>query len=154
EAFRSTLEEVVEASLLLHVVDAGRDPPRQIDAVDTVLAQIGAAHKPALLVLNKTDLLTPAAREGLARRFPDAVFASAEHGHGIPELRGRVGGELARLWVEVELVVPFDHGEVVARLHDHGEVLKESYTDEGTQLTARVERDSLESLTPYLRTSA
>jgi len=154
EAFHSTLEEVVEASLLLHIVDAGRDPTRQIDAVNTVLAQIGAADKPALLVLNKTDLLADSARDALAGRFPDAVMLSAEHGHGVPGLRERIGSELARLWVEVELDVPFDHGEVVARLHHEGEVLKESYTDEGTQLTARVERESLASLTPYLRTSA
>jgi len=154
EAFRSTLEEVVEASLLLHVVDAGRDPARQIDAVNTVLAQIGAADKPAVLVLNKTDLIADGVRDGLAGRFPDAVMLSGEHGHGVPGLRERIGAELARLWVEVELDVPFDHGEVVARLHHEGEVLEESYTDEGTQLTARVERDSLASLTPYLRTSA
>ena len=154
EAFRSTLDEVVEASLLLHVVDAGRDPVRQIEAVNTVLAQIGAADKPALLALNKSDLLTPDAHDGLAARFPDAVFLSAEHGRGVQGLRERVGAELAKLWIEVELDVPFDHGEIVARLHHEGEVLEESYTGKGTQLTARVERGSLESLTPYLRTTA
>lgn len=154
EAFRSTLEEVVEAALLLHVVDAGRDPIRQIDAVNTVLAQIGAADKPALLVLNKSDLLTDNARDELSRRFPDAILLSAEHGHGVSTLRQRIAAELARLWVEVELDVPFDHGEIVARLHDEGEVLQETYTDAGTQVIARVERGTLASLTPYLRTSA
>lgn len=150
EAFRSTLEEVNDSSLLLHVVDAGKDPDRQIEAVASVLSDIGAVHKPTLLVMNKTDLVSAAYLDKLRSRWPDAVFCSAKNDAGLEDLADRIGSELARLWVEIALDVPFDHGEVVARLHDEGEVLEETYTDEGAHVTARVQRESLPALAPYL----
>ena len=150
EAFRSTLEEVGEASLLLHVVDASRDPDRQIEAVRTVLGEIGLAESHAMLALNKADLLSEVERDKVAGRFPDAVLCSAVTGEGIPELLGRVEAELLRLKVEVALDIPFAHNEIVARVHEHGEVVEESYDENGTHLVARIDRDALEELGPYL----
>lgn len=150
EAFRSTLEEVTEASLLLHMVDASRDPERQISAVNVVLNELGAVEKPALLALNKVDLLSEVERDKLEGRFPEAVLCSAETGEGLDNLLERLAGELSRLKIEVHLVIPFERGDLVARLHDEGEVLEESYREAGTQLVARIPPESLDDFTPFV----
>jgi GTP-binding protein HflX len=150
EAFRSTLEEVKEASLLLHIVDASRDPVRQIEAVDSVLNEIGVVAGPTLVVLNKSDLLDDWSAESLVAGYPDAVLISAGRGRGIEALITRLGEELSRLRVEVSLVIPFDHGEVVSDVHARGEVLKEDYDASGTHLVARVPRESLADVQPYV----
>jgi GTP-binding protein HflX len=143
EAFRSTLEEVREATLLLHVVDASRDPERQISAVDGVLKDIGVTQKPTLLAMNKSDLLTEVELDKVRGRFPDAVFCSASTGAGIDDLLDALTVHLARLQVEVRLEIPFDRGDVVARIHDAGEVLEETYSEAGTSLRARLPRQRL-----------
>ena len=150
EAFRSTLEEVNEATMLLHVVDASRDPVPQIEAVTAVLREIGALEHPSIVAMNKTDLLSPEAVDRLRARYPDAVFLSAAAGDGLGELLGRIELELARLRVEVTLLVPFDRGEVVARVHEVADVVKESYESEGTRLVARVPRELLGELDPFI----
>jgi GTP-binding protein HflX len=150
EAFRSTLEEVVEAALLLHVVDASRHPERQIAAVDDVLKELGASQKPTVLVLNKTDLLDEVELDKLVGRFPDAVTMSAAKGEGLDDLLEALTGALSRLRVEVELLIPFDHGDLVARLHDDGEVLEESYEAEGTRIVARMDRNQLGDFSEYV----
>ncbi|CAN5608554.1 GTPase HflX [soil metagenome] len=150
EAFHSTLEEVGEAALLLHVVDASRDAERQIGAVGSVLREIGVAGKPTTLVLNKVDLLTEVEVDKLRGRYPDAAFVSAAKGQGIDGLLERLGEELSRLRVEVVLDIPFSHGELVARAHQEGEVLEESYTEHGTRLVARIQPESLEDFVGYL----
>lgn len=150
EAFRSTLEEVGEASLLLHVVDATRDPQRQIDAVGQVLNDIGMADRASLLVMNKVDLLTEPEREALSSRFDKAVFCSAATGHGIGTLLERLSDELSRLRVEVTLSIPFARGDLVARVHERGEVLEETYDESGTRLVARMPQELLKELSDYL----
>jgi GTPase len=150
EAFRSTLEEVNEGTLLLHVVDAGRDPNRQINAVNDVLIEIGAGNKPVVLALNKSDLLSDDAIARLRNRFPDAVICSAHTGHGMNELLEAIGTALSRLRVEVELHIPFDRGDLVAKAHERGDVLKETYSEDGTHLIARIERDSLGEFAAFL----
>ena len=150
EAFRSTLEEVGEATLLLHVVDGSRDPERQLDAVNTVLGGLGLAEKPSLVFMNKVDLVGEVARDKITGRFPDAVFGSAVTGEGVEALLERISEELSKLQIEVELTIPFDKGELVAQIHDEGEVLHESYTEAGTHLIARIDRDSLPGLRDYL----
>ena len=150
DAFHSTLEEVREATLLAHVVDASRDAERQIDAVRSVLRDIGVAGKPAAIVLNKIDLLSEVELDKVRGRHPEAVLCSAATGLGLDDLLGRLAAEVARLKIEVSLDVPFDRGEVVARVHDEGEVLSETYGPEGTHLVARVPRESLAGLSPYL----
>jgi GTPase len=150
EAFRSTLEEVGEASLLLHVVDATRDPQRQIDAVTQVLKEIDMAESPTLLVMNKTDLLSEPDLEMLRTRFPDAVRCSAAAGEGIDELLERLSEELSKLRVEVILEIPFARGDLVARVHERGEVMEESYDESGTRLVARMPQELLEEFGSYL----
>jgi GTP-binding protein HflX len=150
EAFRSTLEEVNEATLLLHIVDVSRDPDRQINAVNDVLIEIGAGNKPVVLALNKSDLLSDDEITRLRNRFPEAVICSAQTGHGMNELLEAIGAALSRLRVEVELHIPFDRGDLVAKAHERGDVLKETYSEDGTHLIARIERDSLGEFAGFL----
>jgi GTPase len=139
EAFRSTLEVVVDADLLVHVVDASApDPDGQIDAVRTVLAEIGADHVPELLVFNKADIGDDAKR--LVDLHPGSVAISALSGEGIDPLLGTVADRLRALEVVVELVVPYDRGDVVAALHRDGEVLSESHDSDATRLRARLDQ--------------
>jgi GTP-binding protein HflX len=150
EAFRSTLEEVTEASILMHVVDASRDPERQISAVDTVLKEIGVTDTPVLVVMNKIDLLSDVELDKLYGRFPDAVFVSAVAEIGMDEIRRRIAVELSKIKVEVVLDVPYDRGDVVARAHQDGDVLEETYSDTGTHMVARIQRESLGEFTDFL----
>ncbi|MDQ4065121.1 MAG: GTPase HflX [Actinomycetota bacterium] len=150
EAFRSTLEEVGEASVLLHLVDATGDPERQIDAVNGVLRELDLSEKPAVLALNKIDLLDEIERDKLVGRFPEATFLSAVTGEGVDELLVAVERELSKLRVEVSLLVPFDRGDAVARVHDVGEVLSEEYVESGTRLIARLPRETLDELASFM----
>ncbi len=139
EAFRSTLEEVAQSDLVLHVVDASdADPESQIAAVREVLAEIGASHVPELVVLNKADLATPEAVARLRRREPHSVVVSALTGEGIAELLAAVERDLPHPQIEVDVLVPYAEGRLVARVHDEGEVLSEEHTGDGTSLRARV----------------
>lgn len=153
EAFRSTLEEVGEASILMHVVDSSRDVRRQVDAVNKVLSDIDVVDRPAMLVLNKADLLDPERREVLGRRYPEAVFVSAAEEQGIEDLLERVDLELSKLRVEVELSIPFARGDIVARVHEEGDVVEETYSEEGSLVRARIHRHLLDELAPYLAQS-
>ncbi len=150
EAFRSTLEEVLEATLLLHVVDASRDRERQIVAVDAVLREIGAGEKPVLIAFNKSDLIDDADAEALLTKYPDSVLCSAVTGEGTEGLLAGIVIQLSRLQVQVTLAVPFDRGDVVARVHELGEVEKEEYSESGTRLTARLPRELLADFTEFV----
>jgi GTP-binding protein HflX len=139
EAFRSTLEEVAHADLVVHVVDGSDpDPLSALRAVREVLADIGATEVPELVVVNKAD----AADEGTlallshAEKGPSVV--SARTGQGIEELRVRLGELIPRPDVPVTLLVPYNHGEVVSRIHRHGEMGEVEHTADGTRLTAKV----------------
>jgi GTP-binding protein HflX len=138
EAFRSTLEVVNESDLLVHVVDsAAANPIAQIEAVRTVLAEIGAGEVPELMAFNKADL-TPEAKR-LAARYPGAVMISALTGEGVEGLVEAVGDRLRAMARVVELVVPYDRGDVLAAVHREGEVLVERHDEESTQLRVRVD---------------
>ena len=150
EAFNSTLEEVGEADLLLHIVDASRAPKRQISAVQTVLKEIGVADKPGVIVMNKIDLLAASELASLQSRYPEAVFCSAAGQRGLIELLTRVAEELSRLSIEVSLDVPFERGDVVARLHEEAEVVKETYTEDGVHILARLAPDLLGEVRTFL----
>ncbi len=140
EAFRSTLEEVVRASLVLHVADAASpELEAQIEAVRTVLAEIGAGSVPELLALNKVDLVGEVERRRLARRHPEAVLISAVTGEGLPELLERVAERLPRAPIQVELLIPHERGELLALLHREAEVLAERALPEGVLVRARVD---------------
>jgi GTP-binding protein HflX len=150
EAFRSTLEEVAQADLLLHVVDSAHpDPAAQVRAVREVLAEIGAEQVPELLVVNKTDTAGEETLLRLKRHWPDAVFVSARSGAGVDELRAAVETALPRPEVEVEVVVPYHRGDLVARVHERGQVHEVGHTAAGTRVVARVDAALAAALQPY-----
>ncbi|HEY3738142.1 MAG TPA: GTPase HflX [Jatrophihabitans sp.] len=139
EAFRSTLEEVGEADLILHVVDASDpDPEAQIRAVRQVFGEIDALGVPEQLVFNKVDA---AARETLLRLrhlAPDAIFVSARTGEGVADLQARIEARMPRPDTTVAVLLPYTRGDLVARLHQEAEVLGSEHTETGTLLHARV----------------
>jgi GTP-binding protein HflX len=152
EAFRSTLEEVAEADLILHVVDASdADPEAQIRAVREVLADIDALHVTEHLVFNKIDAAAPETLLRLRALAPEAVFVSARTGAGLDGLRAVIEQRLPRPAVEIDVLVPYTRGELVARLHEHGEILETEHTPAGTAVRARVDAALAETLRPYER---
>ena len=152
EAFRSTLEVVAESDLLLHVVDAAApDPHAQMRAVRTVLGDIGAGDVPELVVFNKADV---AADE--VKRFvddhPGSVAISALSGEGIDGLLHAVSDRLRALEEVVELVVPYERGDVVAAVHRDGEVLVEAHEADATRLRARLDGAALNRFRAFVVT--
>jgi GTP-binding protein HflX len=150
EAFRSTLEEVADAALILHVVDASdADPEAQIRAVREVLAEIGALAVAEQLVFNKVDAADPEMIIRLRRLAPDAVFVSARTGAGLDLLRTRIDEQLPRPDVEMTVLLPYDRGDLVARIHETGKVLDTEHKGEGTLMRVRVGRGLAAALEPY-----
>ncbi|MCV2393453.1 GTPase HflX [Actinotalea sp. M2MS4P-6] len=140
EAFRSTLEEVGEADVLLHVVDVSHpDPEGQVAAVREVLAEIdGIDEVHEIVVLNKADVADPETVARMLRREPEAVVVSAHTGAGMAELRDRISQALPRPRETVEVTVPYTRGDLVSRAHDEGEVVVE-HTADGTVVRGRVD---------------
>ena len=140
EAFKATLEEVVQAELLLHVVDLSHpQAEEQILAVNAVLEEIGADGKPTLMVLNKTDRAgSEALLKRYLNRFPSAVGVSAKTGEGIPELLAELGSLLRPVREFVELNVPHESSEVIARLHAVTQVVERNYDGETARFKARI----------------
>lgn len=143
EAFRSTLEEVAEGHLMLHVVDASHpDPVGQVNAVHDVLREVdGAEDVPEIIVLSKADLADPIDLAALRSRYPGAVVVSSKTGEGIEELRDRIADGLPRPSVAVSVTIPFDRGDLISRVHTDGEILREEYSEDGTVLEALVDED-------------
>jgi GTP-binding protein HflX len=138
EAFRSTLEEVTEADLLVHLVDAtAPDAEAQVDAVRVVLREIGASEVPELLVVNKIDAVG-ADRIHEISPTNETVAVSARTGEGIDKLLAAIGDELRALSAVTELEVPYERGDVLAALHREGEVLVEVHGDHSTRVQARL----------------
>ena len=150
-AVRSTLEESVEADLLVHVVDASDpDPAGQITAVRTVLSEIGAGTIAEQIVFNKVDLVDPAVLIPLRTLAPDAVFCSARTGQGLDEVRARIEGRLPRPAVELRVLIPYARHDLVNRIHLEGELLGEpEHTGEGTLAHARVNPNLAGELTSF-----
>ena len=140
EAFRSTLEEVADADLMLHVVDASHpDPEGQIRAVRTVLSEIEGFDVPEIVVLNKADLAAPETLARIRSQVGLSAVVSARTGAGVEELRELIAEHLPRPAVEVDLVVPYSRGDLVSRALVSGEILDEEHLPEGTHLRARVD---------------
>ncbi len=149
QAFRSTLDVVIDADLLVHVVDAsGHDPDGQVDAVRHVLREIGADTVPELVVFNKIDIAE--APDALMRRYDASMALSAHTGEGIDELIRAIGDRLAVLNTMVDLIVPFDRGDVIAELHRSGQVLSEQATDNGMKYRARLDSFSVGRLSEFI----
>ncbi|MBE1591360.1 GTP-binding protein HflX [Nonomuraea angiospora] len=140
EAFRSTLEEVAEADLILHVVDGSHpDPEGQLAAVREVLGDIeGASEIREIVVINKADAAEQDVIDRIMRRERDCVVVSARTGRGIPELMEVIERELPRLDHEIQLLVPYNRGDLISRAHKEGEVLSVDHVEDGTILHARV----------------
>lgn len=143
EAFRSTLEEVVDADLLVHVVDGSDvNPLAQINAVrqvvNEVVAEYGIASPPELLVVNKTDAADGLTLAQLRRALPGAVFASAHTGDGLDRLRSRMAELVEPTDVAVDVTIPYDRGDLVARVHADGRIDATEHTEQGTRIKARV----------------
>ncbi|MBW8483567.1 GTPase HflX [Actinomadura parmotrematis] len=150
EAFRSTLEEVTDSGLVLHVVDGSDpDPEAQLAAVREVFREIGADRVPELVVINKADAADDLTIARLRRREPNSVVVSARTGAGMDELRRAIEANLPGLEREMRVLVPYGRGDLVARVHERGEVLEQEHVAAGTVLRARVPNDLVAELEPY-----
>src|ERR1700754_93271 len=150
EAFRSTLEEVADADLILHVVDGSHpDPEGQLAAVREVFAEIGASQVPELVVINKADAADPLVLARLQREEPHSVVVSARTGQGIAEALAYVEGELPRPGVEFKALLPYERGDLINRLHQHGEIDSMEHTADGTLVAGRANQDLAGELATY-----
>lgn len=150
EAFRSTLEEVAESDVIVHVVDASHpDPAAQLATVREVIGETGARDIPEIVAFNKADLVSDDDLLVLRGLVPTAVFVSARTGMGVDELRARIAELLPRPTVAMSLLVPFDRGDVVSRLHDRFTVEQERYEAEGTRLDVLVTADAVDGLEEF-----
>ena len=139
EAFRSTLEEVRDADVIVHVVDGSDEAPtEQIAAVREVLAEIGAANVPEIIAVNKADVADPETVAAVLRVEPHAVLVSARSGEGIAPLLAAIEADLPHQLVDVHARVPYHRGDLISRAYRSGEVLSIDHDEAGTLLKARV----------------
>jgi GTP-binding protein HflX len=152
EAFKATLEEVVQADLLLHVVDISHpQAEEQIDAVNTVLMEIGAAEKPVLMVFNKMDQVNGnGALHRLREKFANAVSISAKTGEGIAPLLAELGTQLRPVREFLDLRVPQEKAAVIARIHAVGQVVTSRYNGKNARFKVRIPPHLLEEFTPFI----
>jgi GTPase len=151
EAFKSTLEVVAESELLVHLVDASApDPAGQIEAVHVVLDEIGALEVPELIVFNKVDDASAELVDELLDDHPGSVAISARTGDGVDVLLSTISDRLRALSPLVELLVPYDRGDIVAAIHREGEVVSTATTDDGLRLRARLSAESAGRLAEFV----
>lgn len=139
EAFTSTLDEVRDADLLLHVADATESEARrevQAEAVEAVLEEIGAGEIPRLTVMNKLDRLPHDERIALVNRFPDAILTSAHSGVGLDEVRGRLADLARGRLTAIDVTIPYARGELLSSVYAAGREVAEEATPEGTRMRA------------------
>lgn len=152
EAFRSTLEEVAESDLVLHVVDASQpDPESQIAAVREVLADIDARDVPEVIVLNKVDAADPIVVERVRRRESHHVVVSARTGQGFEQLVQVLMDEVPMPEHDMDVLIPYDRGDLVALLHRKAFVIDVKHEDEGTRMQVRVRSDVKALIDPFSR---
>jgi GTP-binding protein HflX len=139
EAFRSTLEEVRDADVIVHVVDGSDEAPReQILAVREVLTEIGASHVPEIIAVNKADIANPETVADVLRSEPHAVVVSAHTGSGISQLLAAIETDLPGHLVDVDVVLPFNRGDLISRMYKAGEVMSIDHDEFGSHVKARV----------------
>jgi GTP-binding protein HflX len=139
EAFRSTLTEVQEATLIVHVVDGSdEDPFGQISAVREVLNEIGAGEIPELIAINKSDIADPMDIAAIKGSFPNAIVISAHTGAGLDELLDRLDAELPQTLVAIEVRIPYSRGDLLARIHESGERVHIDHVEIGSDVSALV----------------
>jgi len=154
-SFKSTLDEALEASLLLHVVDAA-DPSfrEQLDVTRDVLREIGAEHVPSRLVMNKIDQLSPEALRELEQELPDAWFISAKDPEHVRNVRSRILEFFESRYSEAELCVPYTEQRLVSEMHEQGRVVSERYEDDGVKVLFRSDPEVLDAFRARLARSA
>lgn len=139
ESFRSTMEEVLDADLLVHVVDGSSESPsEQIESVRAVLAEVGAGDLPEILVVNKADVVNAAELTVLRHQEPGILLVSAHTGQGVDELMQVIERELPQPAVEIRIEIPYDRADLVARIHREGHVKELTHTEHGTKVHASV----------------
>ena len=140
EAFKSTLEEVSESDLIVHVVDGSHpDPQEQIRAVRGVINEIGGGDILEIIAINKADIAPPEMIMQLLRQEPNSFAFSARTGFGIETLVAAIESSLPRPRVEITAVIPFSRGDLVSAIHERGEIFSEDYLPEGTSIHALVD---------------
>ncbi|MBC7593179.1 MAG: GTPase HflX [Kineosporiaceae bacterium] len=150
EAFRSTLEEVAESDLILHIVDGSHpDPAGQIAAVREVFAEIKATDIPEIIVINKVDAADPVVISGLLTREPHAIVVSAKTGEGFDELLSAIEADLPRPAAVIDVVLPYDRGDLLNQIHTHGEIESIEHTADGTHVIARVSKELASQVSDY-----
>lgn len=150
EAFRSTLEEVAESDLILHIVDGSHpDPAGQIAAVREVFAEIKATGIPEIIVINKVDAADPVVISGLLTREPHAIVVSAKTGEGFDELLSAIEADLPRPAAVIDVVLPYDRGDLLNQIHTHGEIESIEHTADGTHVVARVSEELASQVSAY-----
>jgi GTP-binding protein HflX len=153
EAFRSTLEEVADSDVIIHVVDASHpDPASQIATVRDVIGDVGGRDIAEIIVFNKSDLVSDDDRLVLRGLAPDGIFASARTGEGIQEILDRIADKLPRPSVIIEALVPYDRGELISMLHRRAQVTEIDYTEEGTRVEALVGEEVAAQLGEFVLT--
>lgn len=152
EAFRSTLEEVADSDLILHVVDASHpDPEGQIAAVRAVFSDVDARKVPEIIVLNKADAADPFVLERLKQREPRHVVVSARTGEGIPELLKAISDGIPRPGVKLELLIPYNRGDLLNKLHEtDAEILSLDHEETGTRAVVKVREGLAAELDPFI----
>ncbi len=151
EAFKATLEEVVQADLLLHVVDVSHPQAfEQIDAVNTVLGEIEAGNKPTLMIFNKIDQLPGGIPAALREKYPQSVAISARSGEGIEPLLAEIGTQLRPIREFLDLRVPLEKAAIIARIHAIGQVVESRYTGKHARFKVRIPPHLLEEFTPFV----
>lgn len=150
EAFKSTLDEICEADIILHVVDASHNAfQNQIEAVDDILEQIGAQSISRILVFNKIDLLSCKERNALHERWYNAVLVSAKEGRGIPGLLDRISHVAAAQDEVLRLLIPYKDAKMVSLAHEKCFILEEEHKEDGTHMLVRVPSSYVSSFSPY-----
>ncbi len=143
-AFHSTLEEILDAWVILHVVDASSpDFSEKIESVLKTLKELGASEIPRILVFNKIDKIPAEKLLFLKNKFPDAVFISALSGAGIDKLKSKIEEKISSLYVKLKLLIPYDRQDIVSALYETANVLSAKNTDEGTEIVAEGFRNSM-----------
>jgi GTP-binding protein HflX len=151
EAFKATLEEVVQADLLLHVVDISHpQAEEQIAAVNAVLAEINAATKPTLMVFNKIDALTGSVSAMMREKYPLAVCISAKTGEGIAPLLAEIGTQLRPIREYLDLRVPQAEAAVIARIHAVGQVVESRYSGKNARFKVRIPPHLVEEFAAFV----
>ncbi|MCH4184626.1 MAG: GTPase HflX [Eggerthellaceae bacterium] len=151
DAFKSTLDEIVDADVIIHVIDASADNfVDQMQAVDKVLGQIHAGSINKIVVFNKIDLLDQEHLEALRKRYADALFISAKDHQGIDELISQIARIAAAQDRCVTLLVPYQRGDIVSFVHERCFIINETHTDHGTQLIIRVNRSLYSHIEPFI----